>query len=206
MAFWRLLHHFAAMGVIAGLLVETSPAHAEISASPKGLIGGVLMGAELTVIGEAIVGVETEWMYLAGAGIGGAAGGVGGYFVDDSDSPGFSVALLVGGMALAIPALVLTLDATRRHWPEVEQRRLPREPSSNPPELHAGPELSLKLLPKNSRHLLRWDSASYAPSDGGLRMSLPDVYVTEAFSLNDRQRYSLPLASSIHVPVFTAIW
>lgn len=206
MGFGRLLHQLATMSVVASVLLGSCPANAEISASPKGLIGGVLMGAELTVIGEAIVGVEPQWMYLAGAGVGGIAGGVGGYFVDDADRPGFSVALLVGGMALAIPALVLTLDATRRHWPEAEKPRLPSQPSSNPPDPTAGLELSFKRLPKNSRHLLRWDSAPQDTSDGSVHIAMPDVYVTEAFSLKDRQLYALPLATSIHVSVFTANW
>lgn len=189
-----------------GVFALAAPARAEVSSSPKGLIGGVMLGAELTVIGEAIVGVETEWMYMAGAAAGGVAGGIGGYFVDDTDSPGWSVALLFGGMALSIPALVLSLDATRRHWPEPKERRLPNEPRSNPPDPAAGPELTLHLLPKTGRELLRFRANTAVGEGSSLAWSVPDVYIHEAFSLADRERYFLPVATLIQVPVFTATW
>lgn len=196
----------AAGGLCVGLLANAPPVRAEISSSPKGLIGGVMLGAELTVIGEVIAGVETEWLYMAGAAVGGVAGGVGGYFVDATNSPGWSAAMLFGGMALSIPALVLTLDATRRHWPELEQRRLPNESTTKPRDPDSGPELTLHLLPKGGRKLVSFRSGTSFSEKPTLEWAVPDVYVSEAFSLADRERYFLPVATLIQVPVFTATW
>lgn len=97
------------------LLASTKPAHAEpVSPTAKGIVGGALLGGELVVFGEALLGVRSGTAYLVGAGIGAAGGGVGGYFieqaVDDGRIPAY---MLAGGLAALIPAIVVTLDATR---------------------------------------------------------------------------------------------
>jgi hypothetical protein len=97
------------------LFASAKPAHAEpVSPTAKGIVGGALLGGELVVFGEAIFGVRSTAAYLIGAGIGAAGGGVGGYFieqgVDDGRIPAY---LLAGGLAALIPAIVVTLDATR---------------------------------------------------------------------------------------------
>lgn len=90
-------------------------AHAEeVSPDGKGIAGGALLGGEIVVFGEALFGVRNGWAYALGALGGAAAGGVGGYFieqgVDDGRVPAY---LLAGGLALVIPALVVALDQTR---------------------------------------------------------------------------------------------
>ncbi|APR99660.1 hypothetical protein [Pajaroellobacter abortibovis] len=85
-----------------------------VSSSPKGTIGGVLLGAELVMISESLIGVEDSWSYLIGGGIGAIGGGIGGYLIDQSAlNPYVSISMLAGGLALIIPATVLTLNATR---------------------------------------------------------------------------------------------
>jgi hypothetical protein len=99
----------------ASLLALPSTAKAEpVSPTAKGIVGGAFLGGELVVFGEAIIGVRSTAAYLIGAGVGAAGGGVGGYFieqaVDDGRIPAY---MLAGGLALLIPAIVVTLDATR---------------------------------------------------------------------------------------------
>jgi hypothetical protein len=99
----------------AGALTSTTTARAEpVSPTAKGIVGGALLGGELVVFGEALFGVRSTAAYLIGAGVGAAGGGVGGYFVeqavDDGRVPAY---MLAGGLALLIPAIVVTLDATR---------------------------------------------------------------------------------------------
>ena len=102
--------------VTAGAIVSTpTTAHAEpVTPTAKGAVGGGLLGAELVVFGEALFGVHKTWAYLVGAGVGAAGGAVGGYFieqaVDDGRVPAY---LLAGGLAALIPAVVVSLDATR---------------------------------------------------------------------------------------------
>ena len=107
----------ALAAIAAGTVLVGSPkvAHAEeVSPDGKGIIGGAFLGAEVVVFIEAIAGVRSGTAYLLGAGGGAVAGGVGGYFieraVDDGRIPAY---MLAGGLALIIPALVVTLDQTR---------------------------------------------------------------------------------------------
>jgi hypothetical protein len=86
----------------------------EVKPDGKGIVGGALLGAELVVFTEAIIGVRSGTAYILGAGGGAIAGGVGGYFIEQAVSDGRIPAyILAGGLALIIPALVITLDQTR---------------------------------------------------------------------------------------------
>jgi hypothetical protein len=99
----------------AGALTSTSTARAEpVSPTAKGIVGGAFLGGELVVFGEALFGVRSTAAYIIGAGVGAAGGGVGGYFVEQAVADGRIPAyMLAGGFALLIPAIVVTLDATR---------------------------------------------------------------------------------------------
>ena len=86
----------------------------EVTPTGKGIVGGALLGGELVVFTEALIGVRSGTAYLLGAGGGAVAGGVGGYFIEQAVSDGrIPVYLLAGGLALVIPAVVVTLDQTR---------------------------------------------------------------------------------------------
>lgn len=97
------------------ILANSTSAHAEpVTPTAKGIVGGAFLGGELVVFGEAIFGVRSTAAYLIGAGLGAAGGGVGGYFVEQAVEDGRIPAyMLAGGLALLVPAIVVTLDATR---------------------------------------------------------------------------------------------
>jgi hypothetical protein len=105
------------LAALAAGAILAAPATAkaeEVTPTAKGIVGGAFLGGELVVFGEALFGVRSTAAYLIGAGAGAAAGGVGGYFVeqavDDGRIPAY---MLAGGLALLIPAVVVALDATR---------------------------------------------------------------------------------------------
>jgi hypothetical protein len=113
----RNLRALALAALAAGTVSLGSPrlAHAEeVSPDGKGIVGGALLGGEIVVFIEALAGVRSGTAYLLGAGGGAVAGGLGGYAieqaVDDGRVPAY---MLAGGLALVIPALVVTLDQTR---------------------------------------------------------------------------------------------
>ena len=86
----------------------------EVSPTGKGIVGGALLGGEVVTIVEALAGVKPTWLYLLGGGLGAVGGGIGGYFVEQSSTNGrVPVYMLAGGLGLLIPAIVLTLNATR---------------------------------------------------------------------------------------------
>jgi hypothetical protein len=107
----------------------------EVEPTGKGIAGCALLGGELVVFGEAIFGVRSTAAYLIGAGAGAVAGGVGGYFleqsVDDGRIPAYTLA---GGLALLIPAVVVTLNQTRYMPTEGarEDKPLTSLPASDP--------------------------------------------------------------------------
>lgn len=104
----------AALAAGAILAAPSTARAEEVTPTAKGVVGGALLGGEVVVFGEALFGVRSTAAYLIGAGAGAAAGGVGGYFVeqavDDGRIPAY---MLAGGLALLIPAIVVALDATR---------------------------------------------------------------------------------------------
>lgn len=107
----------------------------EVSPSGKGIVGGALLGAELVLVSEAAFKVKPAWAYVVGGVAGGAAGGVGGYFVDQQDTPRASMLMLAGGLVFAIPTVVAVLSATAYEPPaDYLQDQAPAdEPVAEPP-------------------------------------------------------------------------
>jgi hypothetical protein len=127
-----------ATAAVFGAAVLAAPvreAHADnVSPTGKGIVGGALLGAEAVTIVESLVGVRPGWAYGVGALVGAAGGGVGGFFVEQGSSDGRApMYMLAGGLALVIPAIVLTLNATR-YMPEegATEDRAPTAPAAEP--------------------------------------------------------------------------
>jgi hypothetical protein len=84
-----------------------------VPADYKAAVGLGLVGAELGAVLPAAFGMDAWWGYVLFPAVGAAGGAVAGYFA--IDKPGHveaSVATLTAGMALVIPALVITLSLT----------------------------------------------------------------------------------------------
>lgn len=108
---------------------------AEASPTGKGIAGGALLGAELVLVTEAALDVQAPWAYVVGGIAGGAAGGVGGYFVEDQGDARAPMLMLAGGLAFAIPTVVAVLAATAYEPPaSYLQDHIPAdEPLAEPP-------------------------------------------------------------------------
>lgn len=106
----------------------------EVPPTAKGIVGGALLGAEVVTITEGLIGVKPAWAYLVGGGLGAAAGGVGGYFVEQSVSDGVvPVAMLAGGLALVVPAIVISLNGMRYELDDnVRDKPVPVTPAADP--------------------------------------------------------------------------
>ena len=143
----RTQSSFLAMLTLATLSLVPLAAHAEtteVSTTGKGTVGGTLLGAEAVLAVEAAFKVQPTWAYVVGGLGGGAAGGVGGYFIEKSASPRTTLFMLAGGMALAIPVTVAVLSATAYEPPaSYTQDRAPAdEPIAEPPQPAATPTLA----------------------------------------------------------------
>lgn len=85
-----------------------------VSADFKGTIGLGLIGAELGFVIPAVAGMDDWWAYVVFPILGAGGGAVAGYFLleEGEGHPEAAVATLVAGMALIVPATVLTLSLT----------------------------------------------------------------------------------------------
>jgi hypothetical protein len=83
----------------------------------QGVAGGALVGAEVTVLTEALVGVEPFWAYLLGGTLSAAAGGYAGYVAERDADPDVSAWLLGGGLALFIPTVIWVGNARETKSP-----------------------------------------------------------------------------------------
>lgn len=109
-----ILFFSMAFGSFAPSEAEAQPAMpVQVESNVKGTIGLGMVGAELGFVIPAAVGLEDLWAYIVFPIVGAAGGAVGGFFAfDNNDLVEGSVAALAAGMALVIPALVLTLALT----------------------------------------------------------------------------------------------
>ncbi len=142
--FGRSTVALAAGAALLATLTAAPSARAEGQVSPKGkgIVGGALLGAEVVDLTLAIAGVEKGWPYFMFGALGAAGGGVGGYFVEKAvgtEGPAEApVFMLAGGLALAIPTVVASLNATSFRPPEVEREVVPAMPVPEPPAPKAG--------------------------------------------------------------------
>ena len=196
----------------AGLFVGSSrDARADnVSPTGKGIAGGALLGGEVVTITEAIVGVRAGWAYIVGGLAGAAAGGVGGYFVEQSTSNGQApMYMLAGGLALVIPAIVLSLDATRYRPEEgATEDRTPAGPPAEPGVPGASISSPTSAPATTAPAAPAAPAPSPAPSttpappapppqsfldvhDGNLRLGVPLPGVGQTFSAQEQKTYGL---------------
>ena len=127
-----------ALAALLGVVAVSAPAREaradEVSPDGKGIVGGALLGAEVVTITEALAGVKPGWAYVVGAIVGAGGGGVAGHFIENGSTDGkVPMYMLAGGLALIIPAVVLTLE---RHALATGRRRHRRQ------RAHGGPRPS----------------------------------------------------------------
>ena len=152
----------------------TSQAHAQdekIDADFKGAVGLGLVGAELGAVIPAIAGVDATWAYIVFPIIGAGGGAAAGYFaIDHAGHAEASVAVLTAGMALVIPALVVTLWATA-YDPDDEPSASTR--GSGYTRARVRPALSASA--QRQVALARAGSGALRLTDGKLALAAPGV-------------------------------
>ena len=101
------------LSVAVTSVASTAQAQDKVDADFKGAVGLGLVGAELGAVIPALAGLDATWAYIVFPIIGAGGGAAAGYFaIDNAGHAEASVAVLTAGMALVIPALVVTLWAT----------------------------------------------------------------------------------------------
>ena len=194
----------------------------EVSSTGKGIAGGALLGAEAVTIVESIAGVHAGWAYAVGAIVGAGGGGVGGYFAEQGSSDGkVPMYLLAGGLALVIPAVVLTLNATR-YMPEegTSEDSAPTGPAAEPgvpggsvggspagapapapaPAPAAAPQSRLPAAAPVAPTAMA-PAAMFDLSPKTLRIGVPGAEVRPVFSVAEQRQYGMQGGTELRLPV-----
>jgi hypothetical protein len=102
----------------------------EVKAVPKGTVGLGLIGAELGFVIPTVCGLDETWSLIVFPIVGAGGGAALGYFLLDKGDghPKAAIAMLATGLALVIPAAVITLWATA-YSPEDEPGTKPAQVS-----------------------------------------------------------------------------
>lgn len=120
---------------------DSSFGNDRVEAKGVGIAGGAIVGGELVVAIEGMIGVKPLWPYLTFPFLGAAGGGVGGYYLEKA-SPEGAVAMLIGGLALLIPTALLA--AKGRAYD-------PREEGALDPEDENKAKFSFELPPSEEK-------------------------------------------------------
>jgi hypothetical protein len=194
----------------------------------KGAVGGGLLGAEVVMLVEAALDVEPAWAYIVGGLAGGAAGGVGGYFLESSSNDAkLGMYLLTAGMALAIPTTVAVLSATAYEPPaDYVEDRPPSadEPIAEPPQPTVEPPPASDTLtsppqPETRRPVRRAPRQAlrrHAPrlypvappalvgiTSQALTLSVPAVEIRDLYSAEEQHQFGVEQGTELRVPVMT---
>jgi hypothetical protein len=212
----------AAFGTVAMTAHMPQARADEIQGTPKAIVGGAFLGAEVVAIPMAIAGVKAGWAYAVFPPLGAVGGGIGGFFMDkaydDAKTSAYGSAfMLAGGMALIIPTIVLMLNATRYH-PSAEATE-DRAPKNVGPEANPGSTGGAAVSPTPSSG--GGTSAPPPPTSGGggnqppyvplslvdvhggsLRMGIPVPEVHNAYSTQQLKELGVRQATELRVPVF----
>lgn len=178
-----------------------------VSVDGKGIVGGALLGGEVVMLTMGAIGVERGWPYLVFGGLGAVGGGVAGYFIEAAE-PRAEVPLymLAGGMALVIPTVVVTLNATAYRPPETDQSEpIRNEPVAEPPQ----PGVSFQIT-SDAAPILRGDRGS-APRLGliditpsRVALGVPALSLRPLYSQDELFKFGVAQGHELRVPVLRA--
>lgn len=177
----------------------------------KGAVGGALLGGEIVAITMGAIGVSKGWPYFVFAPVGAVGGAIGGYFVEGAAPPEAPLYMLAGGMALVIPALVVSLNATAYKPPEGSiEDPVNNEPASEPQQPDGTTTtktiISSARKSKRARHVdvaaLHIPTSLFDVYEGRLALGAPAVDVRQLYTERERWMFGVAQGHEVRVPVF----
>ena len=188
------------------LIASTRPAQADtkdVSPTGKGIVGGALLGAEAVTATEAALNVKPAWAYLVGGGVGAAAGGVGGYFLERHATSKTNMLVLAAGMLLVIPTTVAILSATAYEPPRdyTEDLGPTNEPTADP----AAPDQP-QITPSETPAVRSTMPSLVGIADTRLSLGVPAIEVFDMYTARERLRFGMKQRTEVRVPVLCVLF
>lgn len=178
----------------------------------KGIVGGALLGGEVVTITMGAIGVSKGWPYFVFGGVGAVGGAIGGYFVEGAAPAEAPLYMLAGGMALVIPALVVSLNATAYKPPEGSLGDpLTNEPADEAPNPDGTTTRkiisSAKPAPRRgfvpAMHI---PTSLFDVYEGRVALGAPAVDVRPLYTERERAMYGVAQGHEVRIPVFQAMF
>lgn len=207
LAFCVGLGAFAPSGAFA-----QDPVPQEVTSSPKGLIGLGLIGAELGLVIPAAAGLDDTWALVTFPLIGAAGGAIAGHFlIDNNEKPKIGVAMLVTGLALVVPALVLTLSLTA-YDPDDEDdggtdgdEAAADEPSDEEEGTVSEPptEVETETAAVHQARVARAGGGLLRIGEAGVLVGVPNIELVPTFTQEELSRFGGNQANELRLAVFS---
>lgn len=217
----------ALLAMACALVVAVAPRTAsaqdegpsEVTGTAKGIVGGALLGAEVVMIPMGAAGLKPWWPYVVFGSVGAVGGAVGGWAVEQAvadDGPAEApLYMLAGGLALIIPTVVLTLNATTKDQFEdsVDPAATTTTPGGEPPATNApganpgggDGTTTIQVQPDARNHKKKKPSA---PRQGALfdlassevRVGVPAIVVKNMYSNEEMAKFGVEQRTEVRVP------
>lgn len=198
-----------------------------VSGTAKGIVGGALLGAEVVMIPMGAAGLKPWWPYLVFGAVGAAGGAVGGWAVEQADPPAEApLYMLAGGLALIIPTIVLTLNATLKDDFEEPPGSTVTTPDSGDPAAQPPPAdgtqpapgttpppagdgtTTIKIDSDAKKHIRRPRTGKARPptslfdfTSTELRLGVPAVQVRNMYTQEEMAKFGLEQRTEFNIPV-----
>jgi hypothetical protein len=195
-AFPRISLGFCAL---LALLASSSESRADGTNRAKGIAGGALVGAEVVILTEAVIGVKPMWLYAVGAAVGAGGGGVAGYYLGGVSSPKPPSFVLAGGIALFIPTLIGLATATQFQPDDSYQQQ--RAPEEDTPEARRSAPRA-PLAQASVAHPAMRDALPQTSA----RLELPQLEVTQTFTAEEVQAHRVRQVPSVHLSLLRGVF
>jgi hypothetical protein len=194
----RVVAAAIALGMVTFVGAER-PARAEgpVTGTGKGITGLAIMGGSATAITMGLIGVEKRWAYLVFPPLVAVGAGIGGYFMEDAAPPEVSTYILGASMALIIPTVIVSLNATVYKVPDdYANDPSKKTPATEPPRPGARnkPSFRTGFVPRSLVDM----------HQGRLAIGLPPVQIRSAFTTDEMAKFGVAQAREVHVPLFHA--
>ena len=227
----------AATALAAAVLAPgTAEAGGPVLVTGKGIAGGALLGGEVVIIPMGAAGVSRGWPYFVFGGLGMVGGAIGGYFVEkktavDSTTGAGGPAepalyMLAGGLALIIPAVIVSLNATAYKPPDSDRSEpANNEPAKEPPKAVPGAPpapipgegpapgaTSQRVFKYRSTYRAELASMPHIPTalldmyQGKTCFGLPAIQVRPLYTQAETVKYGVAQGTEMRIPVFKAMF